>query len=84
MLQDYVNGMACLNVDQHEYGYLKLLILFSPGKFSNILYVSKVMFTHFEIKVTVNSLINSTLDWFLMVYVVTLFLAVYVVCAELH
>lgn len=31
MLQDYVNGMSCLHVDEHEYGYLKLLILFSPG-----------------------------------------------------
>ncbi|XP_054279610.1 nuclear receptor subfamily 2 group C member 1-like isoform X2 [Macrosteles quadrilineatus] len=30
MLQDYVNGMSCLHVDEHEYGYLKLLILFSP------------------------------------------------------
>lgn len=36
MLQDYVNGMSCLHVDEHEYGYLKLLILFSPGNNKHI------------------------------------------------
>lgn len=41
MLQDYVNGMSCLHVDEHEYGYLKLLILFSPG--NNKFFVSNIV-----------------------------------------
>ncbi|XP_039298669.1 orphan steroid hormone receptor 2 [Nilaparvata lugens] len=28
-LQDYMNGMQCLRVDEHEYAYLKLISLFS-------------------------------------------------------
>lgn len=31
-LQDYVNTMAKLQVDEHEYAYLKAIALFSPGK----------------------------------------------------
>ena len=31
-LQDYVNTMSKLQVDEHEYAYLKAIALFSPGK----------------------------------------------------
>uniref|UniRef100_A0A1B6BYX3 Nuclear receptor subfamily 2 group C member 1 n=1 Tax=Clastoptera arizonana TaxID=38151 RepID=A0A1B6BYX3_9HEMI len=30
ILQDYMNSMAYLHVDEHEYAYLKLIALFSP------------------------------------------------------
>ena len=32
-LQEYVNGMARLQVDEHEYAYLKAITLFSAGEF---------------------------------------------------
>ncbi|XP_014276850.1 orphan steroid hormone receptor 2 isoform X1 [Halyomorpha halys] len=32
ILQDYVNSMSTLNVDDQEYGYLKLIALFSPAR----------------------------------------------------
>jgi len=31
-LQEYVNGMARLQVDEHEYAYLKAITLFSAGE----------------------------------------------------
>lgn len=31
-LQDYVNTMSKLQVDEHEYAYLKAIALFSPGR----------------------------------------------------
>jgi hypothetical protein len=31
-LQEYVNGMARLQVDEHEYAYLKAITLFSVGE----------------------------------------------------
>jgi hypothetical protein len=32
-LQEYVNGMARLQIDEHEYAYLKAITLFSAGEF---------------------------------------------------
>lgn len=32
-LQDFVNSMLRLQVDEHEYAYLKAIVLFSPGRF---------------------------------------------------
>jgi hypothetical protein len=31
-LQEYVNGMARMQVDEHEYAYLKAITLFSAGE----------------------------------------------------
>jgi hypothetical protein len=31
-LQEYVNGMARLQLDEHEYAYLKAVTLFSAGE----------------------------------------------------
>lgn len=31
-LQDFVNSMLRLQVDEHEYAYLKAIVLFSPGE----------------------------------------------------
>jgi hypothetical protein len=31
-LQEYVNGMARLQLDEHEYAYLKAITLFSAGE----------------------------------------------------
>lgn len=38
-LQEYVNGMARLQVDEHEYAYLKAITLFSAGEFNYQLFV---------------------------------------------
>lgn len=33
-LQDFVNSMLRLQVDEHEYAYLKSIVLFSPGTYT--------------------------------------------------
>jgi len=44
-LQEYVNGMARLQVDEHEYAYLKAITLFSAGesKLTGVVPVSLIL-----------------------------------------
>jgi len=44
-LQEYVNGMARLQVDEHEYAYLKAITLFSAGecKFTGVVLVPLIL-----------------------------------------
>lgn len=39
-LQDFVNSMLRLQVDEHEYAYLKAIVLFSPGMHQNFTFIA--------------------------------------------
>jgi hypothetical protein len=60
-LQEYVNGMARLQVDEHEYAYLKAITLFSAGEFKvtgvvpDPLILSAHTHTHIHICTKINS-----------------------------
>jgi hypothetical protein len=47
-LQEYVNGMARLQVDEHEYAYLKAITLFSAGesKVTGVVPDQLILFAH--------------------------------------